>query len=174
MNYYAISDDVYVIAHHGIVGMKWGIRRFQPYGKGGYNPKTPVEKRSAKLNKKIDSAKAEISRNNEKINDLNNYSNSKRNQKLARKRLSLETRRAKYDKRVNKARIKREVYNKEPNLFEKRALKKAYKLETKISRVIRKQNAWKQKVSKLEYRNLKLEHKVDNYVRKLDALKKSD
>ena len=32
------------LMHYGVVGMHWGIRRYQPYGNGGYMPKGDIEK----------------------------------------------------------------------------------------------------------------------------------
>lgn len=164
MDYYYVSP---YLAHHGVQGQKWGIRRFQNYGSGGYDRKGG---KTGKFQAKINKAKGKIEKNNAKIAKLNNFKNTSRNQRLEIKRTNLEIRRAKLDRRVNKARTKREVYNEDPNWFEARALKKAYKLDTRISRIVRKQNAWKMKVDKLEHKNTKLEAKVDKYVKKLDKL----
>lgn len=167
MDYFAISDNEFFVSHHGISGMHWGVRRFQPYGQGGYSPK------KVRLEKKIEKTKGKIEKNNNKLDKLNNYSNSTRNQRREMKRLGLERRRAKLTKRVEGARTRKMLYNLEPTRRESRAMKKAYKLDKRIARIVKKQNAWKMKVSKLEYRNMKLERKVDKYIRRLDTLEQS-
>ena len=57
---YSNNDYRNYLSHHGVVGMHWGIRRYQPYGEGGYNPKKKGkevgEAKQVKLGRAITSA----------------------------------------------------------------------------------------------------------------------
>ena len=156
-------DNAYLM-HYGVLGMHWGVRRYQPYPPGVNGKEVG---KAARLAKKITKAKSKISKNTEKINKLTKtYPNSKRAQRLEIKKTKYQNKLDKLRPSVNRMKAKMDAYGTlRPGYFGRKKMLKTYKLETKIARINRKQNVWKQKVNKLEYKNTKLNHKIEKYNR---------
>ena len=156
----------YYLEHHGILGMKWGIRRYQPYSlvPRGSGKKGREIGAAARYDSQINKAKRKIQKNNVKI---------------AKSQSRLDSDKAK--KRDEKAaRLDYKISKHQSNIAGKALYYDAHKavtdhLEAKKARIEKKNNKEKLNIEKLTNKNKKLEKKIETInKKKLSDINTSD
>lgn len=144
MNYIGIDGRIYndELYHHGVIGMKWGVRKQQ------YRAN------------RVRDLRGDIARRQEKINKLDRKIMSNRNQRRLAKGAKYNAKLMKAERKARKASMRRAA-GKELSSRDQKRLMRVEKYKAKAAGKNYKTEKWEAKKATLEYRNLKARRKVD-------------